>query len=274
MTKKEINAVEIKNISFSYTKNDLSVNDVSFNIPQSRYICILGHNGSGKSTLSKILMGILLPSNGQIYYFGKNFVEKDFTEIRKHLGIVFQNPDNQFIGNSVEDDIAFGLENRCLPSEEIQKKVLEAAHAVKMEHKLKSKPEYLSGGQKQKVAIASTIALEADILIFDEVTSMLDPISKKEVNALMMDMCKKHKKTVISITHNMEEAILADYIFVLEKGKLVLEGKPETIFLSNIDKLHQYRLELPFAINLSKKLNAKSKKYSVASTLEEVINQI
>ena len=221
------NAIEIKNLSFSYQKNvnnqrDIDVlENLNISFPKGKYTCVLGHNGSGKSTLAKIIVG-LLPStrHESIKILGMELNEENVYKIRENVGIVFQNPDNQFIGSTVEDDIAFGLENHCVHQSEMKAIIDEYAKLVGMDEYLEKEPSHLSGGQKQRVAIAGVLAMEPSILILDEATSMLDPKGKKEIKALIHKMKDIVKDiTIISITHDVEEALNSDYVVVLNKGK-------------------------------------------------------
>ena len=174
--------IEVKHLSFSYNKEDNVINDVSFNIEAGKYVSIIGHNGSGKSTMSRLLIGLLEPKEGEIYLFGEKLTKKNVRQIRNKVGIVFQNPDNQFIGSTVRDDIAFGLENHQVPHEKMDDIINEFSEKVNMSKFLDKEPEKLSGGQKQRVAIAGILAMKPEIVVFDEATSMLDPRGKNEIN--------------------------------------------------------------------------------------------
>ncbi len=220
--------IEIKDLHFGYNEKDDVLNGLNLSIERGEYVCLLGHNGSGKSTLSKLIMGFLLPSQGSIAIDGVVLNSETYNDLREHIGIIFQNPDNQFVGQTVEDDIAFGLENRMVPSKKIKEIVFEYASLVGMEDFLSANPENLSGGQKQRVAIASVLAYNPDIIIFDEATSMLDPSGVSEVMMTMKSLIGK--KTIISITHNLNEALLCDRVVILNEGKVVLEGKPSEVF--------------------------------------------
>lgn len=249
--------ISIKDLKFQYAGSDsMAINGVNLDIPEGKYIAILGHNGSGKSTLSKLLVGLYKPTKGHITIDGITISRKTLRDIRAKIGIVFQNPDNQFVGASVEDDIAFGLENKLMPREEMQKTVLEFAKKVGMQTHLHMEPQNLSGGQKQRVAIASTLALDPNIIIFDEVTSMLDPKGKREVIEIIKDVQKNKKKTLISITHDMDEAILADMVIVMAKGKIVAQGKPDDI-LNNKKITKIAKIDAPFIYKVSEALSEK-----------------
>ncbi len=246
--------IKVKNLTFKYSESNVNaLTNVNFSMKKGQYIAILGHNGSGKSTLSKLLVGLYKPTEGTITIDDINMSKNTLKEIRKKIGIVFQNPDNQFIGSTVEDDIAFGLENKKLPREEMQKIVKNLSFKVGMDKYLDREPQTLSGGQKQRVAIASTLALDPEVIIFDEVTSMLDPKGKKEVLTLIREIQKTRNKTLISITHDMDEAILADEIFVFSKGELIANGKPTDIL--NDEKIVSLaKIDAPFIYKLSSKI--------------------
>lgn len=245
------NVLEVKNLSYTYQGESVeAIHDLSFSIPEGSYVAIVGHNGSGKSTLAKIISGLMLAKNGTITVFGEELNKENLSSIRRRMGLVFQNPDNQFVGASVRDDIAFGLENREVPSDEMDSLINEFASKVSMERYLDSAPENLSGGQKQRVAIAGVLAMKPDLIIYDEATSMLDPIGKKEILDITFGLKKDNPTlSVISITHDIEEASRADYVLVLNKGKLILEGKPSEVFKEK-DKLQSIHLDAPFLLSL------------------------
>lgn len=220
--------IELKNVTYQYTKKNQAVKDVSFSVDKGEFVCILGHNGSGKSTLAKLIVGLLKAKSGDIIINGTKLTEETVDDVRLDLGIVFQNPDNQFVGVTVKDDIAFGLENRQVPRNEILAKINEYAEVVNMKEFLDRNPESLSGGQKQRVAIAGVLACEPEIIIFDEATSMLDPKGVAEVNDAIKNL--KGKRTVLYITHNLNEALIADKVIVMNKGKVVLNGTVKEVF--------------------------------------------
>jgi energy-coupling factor transport system ATP-binding protein len=249
--------IKIKDLKFQYSgTNFYALNNINIEIPKGKYIAILGHNGSGKSTLSKILVGLYKPTEGTVELDGILISKENLKKIRKKIGIVFQNPDNQFIGASVEDDIAFGLENKRLSRKEMKKKVIFYAKKVNMENHLNKEPQNLSGGQKQRVAIASTLALDPPIIIFDEVTSMLDPKGKEEVLNIIKEIQYNREKTLISITHNMNEAIMADILMVFSNGKLVASGDPQSIF-ANKKIVKLAKIDAPFIYKVSEALKNK-----------------
>ena len=214
-------AVEVKNLFFTYEEGTMTINDATFSVESGSYTTVIGHNGSGKSTIAKLLLGLLEKKSGTILIDGIEMSEENLKDIRKHIGIVFQNPDNQFIGSTVRDDIAFGLENQCVPQEEMDGIIEEYAERVGMTDFLEREPTQLSGGQKQRVAIASVLAMKHDILVFDEATSMLDPSGKRDINSLINDLHKDRNLTVISITHDIEEVAQSDNVIVIDHGKVL-----------------------------------------------------
>ena len=249
-----MNKVEIKNISFSYSKDEPILKHVSLNIHEGTYTSIIGHNGSGKSTLAKLIIGLLAPADGEIYIDGELLTHKNVRQLRQKIGLVFQNPDNQFIGATVEDDIAFGLENRKVPHEKMQEVINKYASSVGMLDYLTKEPSRLSGGQKQRVAIAGALSLEPEILILDEATSMLDPKGKSDIRNLIAEMKKNNPNlTIISITHDVEEAYMSDEVIVMSQGEVAFKGKPDSVF-SNREALNSLHLEMPFVLDLKERL--------------------
>ena len=247
--------IEFKNINFSYDQEDeLILKNVCFSINEGEYVCLIGHNGSGKSTIAKLLCGLLNYQDGEILINDIKLNDENLEALRKDIGIVFQNPDNQFIGSTVEDDIAFGLENRCIEREKMISLVHDFSKRVGMENFLSKQPEELSGGQKQRVAIAGILALDLKIIIFDEATSMLDPQGVEEIRKLVFDMRKKDPKlTFISITHDMEEAYLADKVICLKDGEIFLNDTPENVF-KHEEELKSIGLGLPFIVKIKNDL--------------------
>lgn len=243
--------IEIKNLSFRYTKHFRAVNNVSLSIERGEHVCILGHNGSGKSTLAKLLVGLLLPASGEIYIAGQKLTEASADDLRKYLGIVFQNPDNQFVGVTVKDDIAFGLENNRVPRPEMLEKIARFARLVGMEDYLSRNPEELSGGEKQRVALAGVLAMNPEIIILDEATSMIDPQGVRDIAEIVKGL--KGERTLITITHNLEEALLADRVIVMNDGKIILEGTPEAVF-SEPDILKAANLDILETMKIRKAL--------------------
>ncbi len=252
---KENAVIEVKNLTYEYEKDVEALDDVSFSINKGEYVTLIGHNGSGKSTLAKLLCYLLEPTSGEILLNGVKEDEKTVSDIRKTIGIVFQNPDNQFIGSTVEDDIAFGLENRNVEYKRMYDLVHEYAKKVHMDAFLNKEPSEISGGQKQRVAIAGILALGLKIIIFDEATSMLDPEGVEDIRRLIFDMKKEDKDlTFISITHDIEEAYYSDRVIILNKGKLFKDGKPEEIF-SDYENLTKIGLDIPFVVKVKNSLS-------------------
>ena len=245
--------IEVKHLSFGYDEDILTIDDISFQIQKGSYTTILGHNGSGKSTIAKLLMGLLEKKSGDIIVGGISLSEETLSQVRNQMGIVFQNPDNQFIGSTVRDDIAFGLENNCVDPALMDDIINEYAKKVNMYEFLDHEPTKLSGGQKQRVAIAGILAMSPSIIILDEATSMLDPRGKNEINALVHQLNKDKNMTIVSITHDIEEAALSDYVILLSDGHVVDEGKPEDVLMKK-DEIERLSLDIPFAYKVSEGL--------------------
>lgn len=239
--------IELENLTFRYQKNDErpALEDVSLKVYPGEWIAIIGHNGSGKSTLAKTINGLLAPESGKVQVGEYQLTEEHLWSIRRMVGMVFQNPDNQFVGATVEDDVAFGLENQGIPREEMIIRVQEALKQVRMNEFATREPARLSGGQKQRVAIAGVVALRPDIIILDEATSMLDPEGRAEVIATIKKIKEENNLTVLSITHDIDEAANANRILVMRQGKLIDEGTPGKIFSAG-PKLIELGLDLPF----------------------------
>ena len=263
--------IKVENVSFSYeaseeghspiTKQVLS--DVSLEIARGEFVAILGHNGSGKSTLAKLLNSILLPDKGHIYIDGtdvtdENLDEDTLFEIRRKIGMVFQNPDNQLVATVVEEDVAFGPENLGLPSDEIRKRVDDAMKIMGIEEFARHAPSKLSGGQKQRVAIAGVLAMMPECIVFDEATSMLDPQGVEDVQAIMRRINREMGITVINITHNMEEASEFDRVIVINDGKIELDGTPREVF-SQVALLNSIGLDVPQTTDILSDLDPKGK---------------
>ena len=266
-----MDAVIIKNLSYSYEQDKPVVDDVSLSIKRGSYVSLLGHNGSGKSTLAKLMIGLLPADGGTVVISGLELNDKNITAIRNKAAIVFQNPDNQFIGVTVEDDIAFSLENRNVNRDEMKRLVLEYAKKVGMEEFLNKEPGYLSGGQKQRVAIADALVINPEILILDEATSMLDPRGKRDILNLIREMKKENPNlTVISITHDVEEAYLSDEIILLEKGKVVEQATPITLF-SNSEIVKKYNLDIPFEVQIRNKMKNEGMSVNDDNILNEAV---
>ena len=248
------NAVDINNLSFEYEEGAKTIDHISFSVPKGSYTVVLGHNGSGKSTIAKLIIGLLEPKTGDITVDGIHLDEEHLYDVREKVGIVFQNPDNQFIGSTVRDDIAFGLENLCVPTEDMEDIIETYAKNVNMTEFLDHEPTKLSGGQKQRVAIAGILAMHPSIIILDEATSMLDPRGKIEINNLVHELNKTQNMTILSITHDIEEAALSDHVVLLDNGHIIDEGIPEKV-LTQKEKLERIGLDVPFAYKISKKLH-------------------
>lgn len=268
-----MDAIKVSGLSFSYDGKKDVLSNVSFSIPKGCYTTIIGHNGSGKSTIAKLLIGLMSPKQGSIEILGQSLNEDSVYELRDHVGIVFQNPDNQFIGSTVADDIAFGLENHCVPQERMQEIIEDVAERVGMLDFLNSEPTKLSGGQKQRVAIAGILAIEPEIIIFDESTSMLDPQGKASINEQIQKLHSEKDRTILSITHDMEEVAQSEYVIVLKDGKVVLTGSPMEIF-AHEKELASMMLDIPFALKVSKELVKEKITDQEVCTLEEVVNQL
>lgn len=261
-----MNLIDVKNLLFKYKmysgeKEEViertAVDDVSLSIKKGDFIGILGHNGSGKSTLAKQLAALLKPSDGVVYVNGMDTTkEEDLLSIRKTAGMVFQNPDNQLIGNIVEEDVAFGPENMGIPAEEIEQRIAKALESTGMTAYREISPGTLSGGQKQKVAISGVLAMEPECIIFDEPTAMIDPESRKEVLEAIYELNRLKGITIIYITHFLQEVSQADYLYVMNHGKVTMEGTPESLFKTP-EKLTENNLELPFEIALIAELRKK-----------------
>ena len=247
--------VKVDNVSFQYEgQEQYALREVSLSVREGEWLAIVGHNGSGKSTLAKLLNGLQYPTDGRIMVTGLLLNEETVWDVRKQIGMVFQNPDNQFVGTTVQDDVAFGLENNGIPQETMVERVKWALENVKMDAFLDQEPHHLSGGQKQRVAIASVLALQPSIIILDEATSMLDPRGREEVLETIRLLKENQTLTVISITHDLEEASKADRIIVMNGGQVYREGTPTEIF--RLDKeLTEIGLDIPFSIKLSKALH-------------------
>ena len=247
-----------ENVSFSYDKRIKVIKDVTLSVDAGEYICIIGHNGSGKSTLAKLFNGLVKPDKGTVTVDGFSTTndKKELFEVRKRVGVVFQNPDNQLVASIVEDDVAFGPENLGVPRKEIGERIDFALSAVGMENFRRSSPTRLSGGQKQRIAIAGVLALMPQILVLDESTAMLDPQGRKEVLDVVKKLNKEKGVTVINITHYMDEVVDADKVYVINDGEIALSGTPKEIF-SQKSKLKEYGLELPLSAVIAEKLREK-----------------
>lgn len=247
--------IDVKNLSFRYKENQeyYDVKDITFHVKRGEWLSIVGHNGSGKSTTVRLIDGLLEAESGEIVIDGQRLTEENVWNIRRQIGMVFQNPDNQFVGATVEDDVAFGLENQGLSRQEMKKRVEEALDLVGMLDFKKREPARLSGGQKQRVAIAGVVALRPAILILDEATSMLDPEGRRELIETVKGIRKDYDMTVISITHDLEEVAMSDRVLVMKKGSIESTSSPRELFSRN--DLDQIGLDDPFANQLKHSLN-------------------
>ena len=247
--------IDVKNLSFRYKESQeyYDVKDITFHVKRGEWLSIVGHNGSGKSTTVRLIDGLLEAESGEIVIDGQRLTEENVWNIRRQIGMVFQNPDNQFVGATVEDDVAFGLENQGLSRQEMQKRVEEALDLVGMLDFKKREPARLSGGQKQRVAIAGVVALRPAILILDEATSMLDPEGRRELIETVKGIRKDYDMTVISITHDLEEVAMSDRVLVMKKGEIESISSPRELFSRN--DLDQIGLDDPFANQLKNSLS-------------------
>ncbi|ABN54132.1 ABC transporter related protein [Acetivibrio thermocellus ATCC 27405] len=270
--------VKANDVEYAYKKNSdetpkvLVLKELNTEICEGEFVAVIGRNGSGKSTFARLLNAILIPTRGVLYIGGKEtYTEANLWEIRRTVGMVFQNPDNQIIATSVEEDVAFGPENIGIPSDEIVKRVEEALRSVGLEEYKKALPHHLSGGQKQRVAIAGILAMKPKCIVLDEATSMLDPSGRKEVLKVLRDLNEKENITIIHITHYMEEAILAKRILVMDEGKIVMDGNPRQIF-SKVEEIKALGLDVPQVAELFHEL--KKDGYNVPDnilTVEEAV---
>jgi len=273
---KKENIIEIKDVSFKYgEEEELAVKNVNLKVQSGEFISILGHNGSGKSTLAKLINSILLPFKGNILVKGMDTKDKDkLWEIRSTAGMVFQNPDNQLVGTVVEEDVAFGPENQGVDPKLIRKIVDESLKKVDMFEYRKRPPHLLSGGQKQRIAIAGVLALNSDCIILDEPTAMLDPEGRKEVMDTIKRLNKEQNKTIVLITHFMDEAVEADRVIIMDEGELKLEGSPRDVF-SKVDQIKKYGLDVPQVTELAKELKIEGIKLADnIIRVEEVVREL
>lgn len=272
------NIIEVNNVSFEYITDESTlkaIDNLNLQVKEGEFVAIIGHNGSGKSTLSKNLNAILFPTEGNILINEMDTREEDkLWDIRQTAGMVFQNPDNQIVATVVEEDVAFGPENLGIEPDEIKKRVEESLKSVGMYELKDRQPHLLSGGQKQRVAIAGIIAMKPKCIIFDEATAMLDPSGRKEVMNTIKTLNKEENITVLHITHFMEEAVDADRIIVMEKGKKVLEGTPREVF-TKVDELKRIGLDVPYMTELSKELIESGLKIdSDILTVDEMVDKL
>lgn len=252
------NSIDVKHLTFKYDVNQEhnTLDDLSFHVKRGEWLSIIGHNGSGKSTTVRLLDGLLAAESGQIFIEGDLLTEDNVWDIRHKIGMVFQNPDNQFVGATVEDDVAFGLENKDIPLDEMKERVAKALDLVGMSEFADREPSRLSGGQKQRVAIAGALAMQPEIIILDEATSMLDPEGRLELIKMIREIRKQYQMTVVSITHDLDEVALSDRVLVMKKGKVESSSTPEELF-NRGDDLLTLGLDVPFSTNLISALKDK-----------------
>ncbi|QRG67943.1 energy-coupling factor transporter ATPase [Brevibacillus choshinensis] len=274
----EESLLAFRNVSFSYEGDEGQrvpvLKSVDLTIEKGSFVSILGHNGSGKSTLAKLMNALLLPEDGTILVTG--FDTKDgemLWEIRRHVGMVFQNPDNQIVGATVEDDVAFGLENMGVDPREMRQRIDEALLSVGMEKYRMAQPHRLSGGQKQRVAIAGIMAMRPSVIILDEATAMLDPQGRQEVMLLARRLNRDEGITIINITHFPEEAVFSDRVTVMNAGEVLMEGSPKDVF-NQIERLQSVGLDVPFAVRLRHELAAKGIELPFVLHQEELVEHV
>lgn len=265
--------LNVKNLTFSYDDEKNAVENLNFKVKKGEYVSIIGHNGSGKSTLAKLLIGLLEADKGDIIVDGVTLNADNVYEIREKIAIVFQNPDNQFIGSTVRDDIAFGLENRSMDPGEMDSIIEEFAEEVGMSDYLNHEPTKLSGGQKQRVSIAGVLAMSPEILILDESTSMLDPKGRLEVNNLVHKLHKENEMTILSITHDIEEVVFSDYVLVMSEGKIQMQGTPTDI-LGHVQELVNLSLDVPFSVKFHMAMESLGVKLSNPYDLEGMVDEL
>lgn len=269
------NIIEVKDLKYKYNEADTTytLNGVSFHVKQGEWLSIIGHNGSGKSTTVRLIDGLLEAESGDIIIAGDKLTVDNVWEKRRQIGMVFQNPDNQFVGATVEDDVAFGLENQGIPLEEMQERVHQALELVGMSDFMKREPARLSGGQKQRVAIAGVVALRPNIIILDEATSMLDPEGRLDLIRIVKDIKDRYNMTVISITHDLDEVALSDRVIVMKEGEVESVSRPEELFMRK--DLQALDLNQPFTADLADQLRLKGlelpDRYFTEEELEEAL---
>lgn len=279
-------AIRFSHVYFSYEQNKdvveaskCTINDVSFTINKGEYVALIGHNGSGKSTIAKIIVGILEAftdgnENDGVYIDGIKMTENNYQSLQKKIGMVFQNPDNQFIGSTVQDDIAFSLENVAMPYDQMKVLVEEYSKKVGMYEYLSREPSSLSGGQKQRVAIAGTLVRHPEILVLDEATSMLDPQGRNDIRTLIRNMKKENPDlTIISITHDIEEAYQSDHVIVINKGKVVKEGTPDDVFSDEV-LMKKIYLTIPFYKQLKNELEKYGIDINGVDNIDELVDRL
>jgi energy-coupling factor transport system ATP-binding protein len=260
--------IDLKEVSFQYEEaNDLALKDITISFNRREWVSVLGRNGSGKSTFGRLMNGLLIPQHGTVEVDGFQTVnEDDLWRIRKRVGMIFQNPDHQFVATTVRDDIAFGLENQGIPRDDMLQRIEKYSKLIGVDHLLDSEPHRLSGGQKQRVAIAGIIALEPDMIIFDEATSMLDPSGRKDVMRTMK-MLHDRGVAIMTITHDMEEAVIAERVLIFENGQIKADGTPKEVFQSKV-QLEKAGLNVPFSVRVQKELEREGFRFNKLSLTE------
>ncbi|MED4782893.1 energy-coupling factor transporter ATPase [Brevibacillus choshinensis] len=274
----EESLLAFRNVSFSYDGDEGQrvpvLKSVDLTIEKGSFVSVLGHNGSGKSTLAKLMNALLLPEDGVILVSGFDTKDEEMLwEIRRHVGMVFQNPDNQIVGATVEDDVAFGLENMGVDPQEMRKRIDEALLSVGMEKYLMAQPHRLSGGQKQRVAIAGIMAMRPSVIILDEATAMLDPQGRQEVMMLARRLNREEGITIINITHFPEEAVFSDRVTVMNAGEVLMEGSPHDVF-SQVERLQSAGLDVPFSVRIRYALSAKGIHLPFVLHQEELVEHV
>ncbi|SEO75495.1 energy-coupling factor transport system ATP-binding protein [Amphibacillus marinus] len=260
--------IVFNNVSFRYADDEPWVlKDVSFTIDSDQWVAIIGHNGSGKSTIAKLINGLLFPDQGEIVVHGITVNAETVWDVRKKVGMVFQNPDNQFVGTTVRDDVAFGLENRGEPREVMVERIANSLKSVRMSEYTLHEPHRLSGGQKQRVAIAGVLVIQPDVIILDEATAMLDPKGRKEIMATVNDVRAEHDLNLVTITHDLNEIIQADRVIVMNEGQVWLETEPRDLFTRE-NVLREIGLDVPFVAKLANQLQLVDQAWS-----QEPLNQ-
>ena len=268
--------IRVEHLTYQYPDTDTAaVKDVSLHIEKGSFVAVLGHNGSGKSTLAKHFNGILQPTEGKVLVAGMDTSNPDnLLNIRRTVGMVFQNPDNQIVANIVEDDVAFAPENLGVPGEEIRRRVDEALQLVEMYEYRMHAPHLLSGGQKQRVAIAGVIAMRPECIVLDEATAMLDPVGRSEVIKTVTSLCREQGITVVHITHHMEECVDADRVVVMNDGEIVADGTPKRVF-AQVELLRSYGLTVPATTDLIDRLNKGGLNLNIeALSLEDCVEEL
>ena len=268
-----MNPIEIKNLNFSYDQTQDVVKDVSFVVKKGSYTTLIGHNGSGKSTIAKLIIGLLEKEKGSILIDGEELSLETIEGIRRKIGIVFQNPDNQFIGATVRDDIAFGLENHQVAPSEMDEIIENYAKEVGMSEYLDHEPTRLSGGEKQRVAIAGILSMKPEILILDEATSMLDPEGKEDINNLVKQLHKENNMTILSITHDVEEVLKSDHVIVMYEGRIVKDGTPSEV-MKNEEELVRLKLAAPYSVRLANELKKLGIPVKQAWDMEGMVDEL